>query len=107
MEILNIPNGIVGILVGRSSVGRLGIQVEQGGFIDSGYKGPVTFTIHNQTRMIISLYAKMRIAQIYFIRSEYADKVYGALRSSKYLNTDGPSESMLYKDLEWSNMNSR
>ena len=49
-EILNIPNGILSFVQGRSSIARIGIQTEQAGLIDAGFRGTITFEIFNQGR---------------------------------------------------------
>ena len=84
-EVLNIPNGIIAFVAGRSSVARLGIQVEQAVLIDAGFHGTITFEVCNQTAYPIVLYAGMRIAQVYFIKAQHAINPYAGLhKKSKY-----------------------
>jgi dCTP deaminase len=99
-EELNIPNGIIAFVAGRSSIARLGIQVEQAGLIDAGFKGTITFEVYNQTKNPIRLYKGMRIAQVYFIKAEYADSLYGSAdRSSKYQSQVLATGSRIHKDV--------
>lgn len=83
-EVLNIPNGILSFVQGRSSIARLGIQTEQAGLIDAGWHGTITFEVFNQSDYPIILYEGMRIAQVYFFRAEKAAQVYGEEKGSKY-----------------------
>ena len=98
-EIINIPNGIIGFVQGRSSIARLGIQIEQAGLCDSGFRGAVTLEIFNETNERIMLFSGMRIAQIYFFKSQFANKIYGRL-GNKYYNQQGPTESRINSDFK-------
>lgn len=97
-EILNIPNGIVGFVQGRSSIARLGIQTEQAGLIDAGFRGTITFEVYNQSKYTIRLYEGMRIAQVYFFKSELADRPYGSTEISKYNNQMTATGSKINND---------
>lgn len=99
-EILNIPNGILSFVQGRSSIARVGIQTEQAGLIDAGFRGTITFEVFNQTEYPIYLYEGMRIAQVYFFKAQYANKVYGKEKGSKYSGQIEATGSMIYKDPE-------
>lgn len=84
-EVLNIPNGILSFVQGRSSIARLGIQTEQAGLIDAGFRGTITFEVKNETNEDIILYEGMRVAQVYFFKSQHALCPYGILgHGSKY-----------------------
>ena len=100
-EILNIPNGIVGIVCGRSSIARLGIQTEQAGFIDAGFRGTITFEVHNQGVYPIILYPGMRVAQVYFLKAQKALKAYGAAKGSKYNEQILATASRIHLDNEF------
>lgn len=102
-EILNIPNGLVGFVCGRSSIARLGIQTEQAGFIDSGFRGTITLEVYNQTKYPIILYSGMRVAQVYFIKAQKSGKLYGKNKGSKYNDQIAATESRIYLDPEFNN----
>ena len=72
-EILDVPNGICGVIQGRSSIGRMGLQITQAGFIDSGFHGSPTLQVFNQSPFPIYLYEGMRICQIVFYRSSLSE----------------------------------
>lgn len=97
-EILNIPNGILSFVQGRSSIARLGIQTEQAGLIDAGFRGTITFEVFNQTEYPIYLYTGMRIAQVYFFKAQYANQIYGFDKGSKYYNQMMATGSLINQD---------
>jgi len=101
-EILNIPNGIVGVLCARTSIGRLGLQVELANFVDAGFRGTITFHIYNQSLYHpILLFPGMRVAQVYFVKAQHAELPYGEARESKYKDLVEVAESRLHLDREF------
>lgn len=102
-EVLNIPNGILSFVQGRSSIARLGIQTEQAGLIDAGFRGTITFEVKNDTEHTIILYEGMRIAQVYFFKSQYALHPYGSRgKGSKYQKQVEATGSKINNDPELS-----
>lgn len=102
-EVLNIPNGIIAFVAGRSSVARMGIQVEQAGLIDAGFRGTITFEVCNQSEYPIILYPGMRIAQVYFIKAQYAINPYASENKlSKYQGQYVATGSKINNDPELS-----
>lgn len=99
-EILNIPNGILSFVQGRSSVARLGIQTEQAGLIDAGFRGTITFEVYNQTNNPIKLYKGMRIAQVYFFKAQKALKPYSKSNGNKYRGQLEARGSQIFEDSE-------
>lgn len=78
-EIIGCPDDIVGIVNGKSSLGRLGIQVHAtAGFIDPGFKGTVVLELSNVANLPILLRPGMKIAQMVFQRLDRpAERPYG------------------------------
>ncbi len=99
-EKFNMPNGLVGFVQGRSSVARLGIEIEAAGLIDAGFSGTITLEVCNQTRHPIRLYKNMRIGQVHFSRAEKAEKLYCSDRGSKYNEQILPTASRIYEDFK-------
>lgn len=99
-EVLNIPNGVIAFVQGRSSIARLAIQTEQAGLIDSGFNGTITFEVFNQSDHAIKLYKDMRIAQVYFFKSQYAKEIYGSDKGSKYFGQIEATGSRINEDFE-------
>src|SRR6266581_3629003 len=70
-EYVALPNNMVGLLEGRSSVGRQGLMVHvTAGAVDPGFAGHLVFELANVGRMPILLYPLMRIARITFVETE-------------------------------------
>lgn len=99
-EVLNIPNGIVAFVQGRSSIARMGIQTEQAGLVDSGFRGTITFEVYNETNYAIKIYRGMRIAQVYFFKSQISNQLYGVHKDSKYSGQIYATGSMINEDPE-------
>lgn len=86
--------GLVPMLEGRSSVGRLGLFIHiTAGFGDVGFSGFWTLEIF--CVQPIRIYPGVEICQIYYhnINGEY-----DPYKSGKYQNNDGIQPSLLYKD---------
>lgn len=100
-EDVTIPNGMVALLHGRSSVGRLGLFIENAGLIDPGFSGQVTLELTNVEDYDIELVAGMRIGQLTFHRVENAPSVgYSEHNGNKYDGQSGPTPSRLWEDFE-------
>ena len=87
--------GLVPMLEGRSSVGRLGLFIHvTAGFGDVGFKGFWTLEIH--CIQPIRIYPFVEICQIYYhlIDGNYI----GYESSGKYQNNKGIQPSMLYRE---------
>ncbi len=67
LETIKVPNDLMAILYPRSSVNRKGLSVDLTGIIDSGYEGPLTLPIRNNTRsQVIELHPGERFCQVVF-----------------------------------------
>ncbi len=66
-ETIKVPNDLMAVLYPRSSVNRKGLSVDLTGIIDSGYEGPLTLPIRNNTRsQVIQLHPGERFCQLVF-----------------------------------------
>ena len=66
-EKITLPNSIVGKIEGKSSLGRIGLMVHvTAGFIDPGFRGPVTLEMKNLLQVPIVLRPGRKICQIAF-----------------------------------------
>lgn len=105
-ETVTLPNGIVGYLHGRSSVGRLGMFIENAGLIDPGYGydsggNEITLELFNASQNAIRLQEGMRIGQITFHEVGTApDIAYSSHNGNKYIDQCGPTPSRLWEDFE-------
>jgi dCTP deaminase len=102
IERVQLPDDHVGRVDGRSSLGRLGLQIHStAGFIDPGFKGSITLEMSNVGRLPVRLHPRMRICQISFeTMAQPAARPYGhPLRGSKYQGQSGPQPSRVDRDL--------
>ena len=89
-------DGLVPMLEGRSSVGRLGINIHAtAGFGDVGFCG--RWTLELSCVQPVKIYADMEICQIYYhtIMGEITQRYAG-----KYQNSDCVRVSQMWKDFE-------
>jgi len=96
-ERLNIPSDLVGRLEGKSSIGRLGLFIHvTAGFIDPGFKGPVTLEMYGLHPLPLMLWPRMEIAQISFQQMvRPAAKPY----NGRYQNAKGVESSKYGRDI--------
>jgi len=94
LERVEIPDDLVAHVLGRSSLGRLGISVHQtAGYIDPGFKGQITLELSNHGPAPVSLSPGQRICQIVFEElSSPALEPYGH-EKSQYQNQSGATKS--------------
>jgi len=98
-ERVTLPNTIVGRLEGKSSLGRLGLLIHStAGYVDPGWDGALTLELSNVANLPITLYWKMKVSQISFLRlTEPAEHPYGSREAgSKYQGQVGPTPSKYY-----------
>lgn len=94
-EYFKLPNNLTAFVEGRSSIGRLGLFVQNAGWVDPGFEGEITLELFNASDRPIVLLPGTRIAQMVFAKTRYA-----ALNPycGKYQGQTGATGSMIYKD---------
>ena len=96
-ETIKIPDDLMAVLYPRSSVNRKGLSVDLTGIVDSGYEGPLTLPIRNNTRsQTIELHPGERICQIVFQQLGHAVEA----RKSRWHNKDLVDKGMKEKTAE-------
>ena len=101
LEFLKLPNDIAGRLEGRSSLGRLGLQVHAtAGFVDPGFEGTLTFELINAGKLPLKFGPGLRLGQICFYRVEMVQVGYMRKELSKYGGRYGVEVSQIHKDPE-------
>ncbi|MFG0261377.1 MAG: dCTP deaminase [Novipirellula sp. JB048] len=89
-----VTKGLVPMIQGRSSLGRLGLYVNPGGSLgDVGYCG--TWTLEMHCVQPIRIYAQMQICQIYYLQVEGECPSYDA---GKYQNSSDVQPSLIYRE---------
>jgi dCTP deaminase len=94
LERVALPNHVEAEVTGRSSLGRLFIEVHKtAGFCDPGFNGQITLEIQNHNPRPVTLYEGQRVCQIIFreLMAE-ADEPYGH-DGSQYQGQTGATPS--------------
>ena len=109
LEFIRLPGDIAARLEGRSTWGRLGLEIHAtAGFVDPGFAGSLTFELKHSGKVPIPLYAGLRIAQLCFFRlSEPSGLPYTAKRFSKYAGRMGTAGSLYFQDPEYQALRQR
>ncbi|MCI9533027.1 MAG: dCTP deaminase [Lachnospiraceae bacterium] len=95
MEYITLPSNLTAFVEGRSSLGRLGLFIQNAGWVDPGFEGEITLELFNANRYAIELQAGHRIGQLVFARmEEHALHPY----SGKYQGQKGATGSMVFMD---------
>jgi dCTP deaminase len=103
LEYIKIPDDLAGRLEGRSTWGRVGLQIHStAGFVDPGFEGTLTFELHNMGKLPLPLYAGVRISQISFHMCGGALEPYASRADAKYARSTGARDTMFYQDYEYS-----
>jgi len=97
MEYVRLPNNLTAFVEGRSSIGRIGLFIQNAGWVDPGFEGRITLELYNASSLPIMLQAGRRICQLVFCSMDreaekpYAGKYQGqkkAVGSRVYLDQD-------------------
>ena len=101
-EYIKLPSDLAGRLEGRSTWGRLGLQVHStAGFVDPGFEGILTFELLNMGKTPLSLFPGVRVAQICFYKTNKTAIPYTKKTGAKYFHIIGTTGSLFYKDPEF------
>ena len=102
LEFVRIPLDLAARLEGRSTWGRLGLQIHAtAGFVDPGFVGALTFELSNVSLVPLPLYPGVRISQICFFLSSKTHLPYAQKRYSKYSGKMSTAASAFFKDPEY------
>lgn len=95
LESFKLANDITAFVEGRSSIGRLGLFIQNAGWVDPGFEGEITLELFNAGPNPIELIAGTRVGQLVF---EKMDQAAENPYNGKYQGQQGATGSMLYKD---------
>ena len=96
-ETIKLPSNITAFLEGRSSIGRMGLFIQNAGWVAPGFKGQIVLELFNANTMPIRLKADHRICQIVLCQM---DKPPQSIYQGKYQNQTGVMGSQISKDIE-------
>ena len=95
MEYVSLPDNLTAFVEGRSSLGRLGLFIQNAGWVDPGFQGEITLELFNANRCAIELKAGRRVGQLVFAEmDDTALKPY----NGKYQGQRGATGSRVYMD---------
>jgi dCTP deaminase len=66
MEYIALPNHITAFVEGRSSIGRMGLFIQNAGWVDAGFEGQITLELYNANSLPIKLESGHRVCQLVF-----------------------------------------
>ncbi len=95
MEYFELPDNLTAFVEGRSSLGRMGLFIQNAGWVDPGFKGEITLELFNANRFAIELKSGRRIGQLVFAEmDDYALNSY----NGKYQGQMGATGSKVFLD---------
>ena len=98
MEFVELPNNLTAFVEGRSSLGRLGLFIQNAGWVDPGFKGEITLELFNANRCAIELNAGRRVGQLVFAKLD--EHEWNPYRG-KYQGQRGATGSKVFLDTEY------
>ncbi|MDQ0879202.1 dCTP deaminase [Peribacillus sp. V2I11] len=96
LEVIKLPNNMSAFVEGRSSIGRLGLFIQNAGWVDPGFEGHITLELYNANRVPIELKAGRRICQLVLATLDQETTPY----IGKYYGQNKATESQVYLDEE-------
>lgn len=97
MEYFELPDNLTAFVEGRSSLGRLGLFIQNAGWVDPGFKGEITLELYNANRFAIELKAGRRVGQLVFAQ---LDDIARNPYRGKYQGQRGAVGSRVFLDHE-------
>jgi len=96
-EYIELPNNLTAFVEGRSSIGRMGLFIQNAGWVDPGFAGKITLELFNANRLPIKLKAGRRICQLVIAEM---DKAAEFTYQGKYQGQNTAVGSKVFKDNE-------
>jgi dCTP deaminase len=94
-EYIRLPNDLTAFVEGRSSIGRIGLFIQNAGWVDPGFEGTITLELYNANRLPIRLQEGRRICQLVFARM---DQVANRPYQGKYQGQQGATGSRIAQE---------
>ena len=96
-ERVEVPDFLAAFVEGRSSIGRMGLFIQNAGWVDPGFCGQITLELYNANNLPIEIEAGRRICQIVFAKM---DQPVESAYCGKYQNQKGAMSSRVFDDVE-------
>ena len=96
-EYFRLPDNLTAFVEGRSSIGRLGLFIQNAGWVDPGFEGEITLELFNANKCAIELKSGRRVGQLVFAELDRdAQNPY----RGKYQGQRGATGSRIFLDTE-------
>jgi dCTP deaminase len=97
MEYISLPDTLTAFVEGRSSLGRMGLFIQNAGWVDPGFEGEITLELYNANRCAIELKCGRRVGQLVFAKMDAP-----ALHpyNGKYQGQKGATGSKVFLDAD-------
>ena len=95
MEFFELPDDLTAFVEGRSSLGRMGLFIQNAGWVDPGFTGEITLELFNANRCAIELTAGRRVGQLVFAKM---DRAAHDPYNGKYQGQTGATGSRVFMD---------
>ena len=97
LEYISLPDNLTAFVEGRSSLGRMGLFIQNAGWVDPGFQGEITLELFNANRCAIELTSGRRVGQLVFAQMDAsAIQPY----NGKYQGQRGATGSRVFLDAE-------
>lgn len=97
MEYVKLPNDLTAFVEGRSSIGRMGLFIQNAGWVDPGFEGRITLELYNANSLPIKLESGRRVCQLVFCKM---DQIALNPYQGKYQGQTKSVGSRVFKDVE-------
>lgn len=102
LEYVSLPSDFYGLVMGRSSWGRLGLNIATATAVHSGFRGCVTLELRNLGETPLPLHVGLRIAQLCLVPVPTNQNLKGYFATSgKYIGPVGPEVPKIKDDSDW------
>ncbi|TYS59530.1 dCTP deaminase [Sutcliffiella horikoshii] len=96
VEYIELPTTLTAFVEGRSSIGRLGLFIQNAGWVDPGFKGHITLELFNANRLPIEIPIGRRVCQLVIAGVDQEADAY----KGKYVGQQKATASRIYQDIE-------
>ena len=96
-EYINLPDNLTAFVEGRSSIGRIGLFIQNAGWVDPGFEGQITLELFNANSLPIRLQAGRRICQLVFCKMDQSAR---NPYKGKYQGQRNATGSLVFQDQE-------
>jgi dCTP deaminase len=102
LEYVSIPFDYYALVLGRSSWGRLGLNIATATTVNAGYRGCITLELRNLGETPLPLKVGIRVAQLCLIPISIENSSGGYfVQSGKYIGPVGPEIPKIKDDDDW------